>query len=285
MKMKCNVETFLACDRDYAQAQIVLLGVPFDGTTSFRPGTRFGPSAIRGESFGLETYSPYCDRDLTEIAVCDVGDLELPFGNPQQVLEMTKAHTAQILSDGKIPFLLGGEHLITLGAVQAMLERYPDLHLIQFDAHTDLRDAYLGQPLTHAGVIKQIWNLTGDGRIHQFGIRSGEREEFQFARAHTCFHPFDLSGFEETVAALEGKPVYVTLDLDVLDPSVLCGTGTPEAGGVSFQELMQAVLQLHRLRVVGCDINELSPHYDPSGSSTATACKLTREMLLQLKGE
>ena len=282
MRMNKNVQTFIACDKEYDDARLVLFGVPFDGTTSFRPGTRFGPPAIRGESFGLETYSPYCDKDLTEARVFDAGDLELPFGNAAKVLEQTQEMTRTILSDGKIPVMLGGEHLITLGAVRAVFERYPDLHVIHFDAHTDLRDEYLGEELTHAGVIKQVWRLLGDGRIHQFGIRSGEREEFQFAKAHTNLHAFDLSGFEETVQALKGKPVYFTLDLDVLDPSCFCGTGTPEAGGVSFQELLRAVLQLHELSIVGCDINELSPHYDASGASTALACKITREILLQL---
>lgn len=283
--MNKNTQTFLGCDAEYEQAQIVLFGVPFDGTTSFRPGTRFGPSAIRNESFGIETYSPYCDRDMTEIAVFDGGDLELPFGNPQKVLELTRQYTSRVLQDGKTPVMLGGEHLITLGAVEAVFEKYPDLHLIHLDAHTDLREEYLGEKLSHSSVMKRIWEFLGDGRIHQFGIRSGERHEFQFAKAHTDLHPFDLQGFESLVAQLAGKPVYISLDLDILDPSIFWGTGTPEAGGVTFAQLLAALLQLHKLRVVGCDINELSPHYDQSGASTAVACKLTREILLQLNIE
>lgn len=280
--MKPNIQTFLGCDAGYDSASLVLFGAPFDGTTSFRPGTRFGPAAIRGESFGLETYSPYCDRDMSECAIFDAGDLELPFGNAERVLGEIEDFTGRILDDGKTPVMLGGEHLITLGAVRAVAKRYPGLHILHFDAHTDLRDAYLGEELTHAGVLKQIWNLLGDGRIHQFGIRSGERAEFEFAAAHTDLHKFDLTGFEETVARLAGQPVYVTIDLDVLDPAYFPGTGTPEPGGVSFKELLNAVLELHQLQVVGCDINELSPHYDPSGASTAVACKITREVLLQL---
>ena len=277
-----NVQTFLACDAEYGEADVVLFGVPFDGTTSFRPGTRFGPSAIRGESFGIETYSPYCDRDLTDCLVFDDGDLELPFGNTQRVLEQVRDSAAELLDDGKRFVMLGGEHLITLGAVRAVAERYPDVHVIQFDAHADLREEYLGEPLSHSTVMRQVWNLLGDGRLHQFGIRSGERTEFEFAREHTCLHKFDLADFAETAAQLQGKPVYFSLDLDVLDSSVFCGTGTPEAGGVTFKELMEAVLQLHGLNIVGCDINELSPHYDHSGSSTAAACKITREILLQI---
>ena len=264
-----------------------MFGVPFDGTTSFRPGTRFGPAAIRGESFGIETYSPYSDRDLADCNIFDGGDLELPFGNTEKVLDLTQDYTAQLLCDGKCPVMLGGEHLVTLGAVRAVAEQYPDLHVIHFDAHTDLRTDYLGEPLSHSTVMKQVWNLLGDGRLHQFGIRSGEKYEFEFAKQHTELHKFDLAGFAETVEALQGKPVYFSLDLDVLDPSIFCGTGTPEAGGVTFKELLDAVLLLHRLNIVGCDINELSPHYDQSGASTAVACKITREILLQIanKGE
>ena len=281
--MNKNIQTFLACDAAYEDADTVLFGVPFDGTTSFRPGTRFGPSAIRNESFGIETYSPYCEKDLTDCSIFDGGDLELPFGNTERVLQVTEEYTGQILIDGKIPVMLGGEHLITLGAVRAVLKKYPNLHILHFDAHTDLRTDYIGEELSHSTVMKQIWNLTGDGRIHQFGIRSGERYEFEFASEHTDLHKFNLQDFETVLATLQGEPVYFSLDLDVLDPSIFCGTGTPEAGGVSFQELLNAVLKLHRLNIVGCDINELSPHYDPSGTSTAVACKITREVLLQLK--
>ncbi len=283
--MNKNIHTFLGCESDYNSANIVLFGVPFDGTTSFRPGARFGPSAIRNESFGIETYSPYADKDLLDIEVFDGGDLDLPFGNAQKVLDMTYAYTKRVLQDGKTPFMLGGEHLITLGSMRAVVEKYPDVEVLHFDAHTDLRDEYIGEELTHSGVIKQVWKLLGDNKIHQFGIRSGEKHEFQFAEKHTLLHKFDLNGFEKTLESLKGKPVYVTLDLDVLDPSCFWGTGTPEAGGVTFKELLTAILQLHELRVVGCDVNELAPHYDQSGASTALACKLTREMLLQLKGE
>lgn len=280
--MNKNIQTFLACDSAYDQAQAVLFGVPFDGTTSFRPGTRFGPSAIRSESFGIESYSPYCDRDLTDYHLFDGGDLELPFGNTKRVLALIEAYTAKLLADDKPFLMLGGEHLITLGALRAVIKRYPDVHIIHLDAHTDLRTEYLGEELSHSTVIRQIWNLVGDGRIHQFGIRSGEKYEFEFAQAHTQLHKFDLAGFEETVAQLKDKPVYVTLDLDVLDPSIFPGTGTPEAGGITFKELLKAILQLSQLHIVGCDVNELSPHYDQSGTSTAVACKIIREMILQI---
>jgi len=277
LEIERNVHTFLGCDRDYASSDLVLFGAPFDSTTSFRPGTRFASAAMRNESFGIETYSPYQDRDLSEIAVFDGGDLELPFGAPDAALEQIERFTDGILTDGKIPCMIGGEHLVTLGAVRAAVRKYSDLHIIHFDAHADLRMDYLGVQLSHACVLRRCHELVGDGHIHQFGVRSGDGEEFAFAKAHTHMHRFNFQGLEER---LQGAPVYFTLDLDVLDPSDFCGTGTPEAGGVHFAELLDAVRQVMGLKPVAMDINELSPHYDQSGASTALACKLLREIML-----
>ncbi len=280
--MNKNTHTFIACDADYERADIVLFGAPFDGTTSFRPGTRFGPSAMRNDSFGIETYSPYQDRDMEDIKVCDIGDLELVFGNTELVLADIEQNTRQILKDGKKPVMLGGEHLISLGSVRAVFEKFPDLVIIHLDAHTDLRDHYLGQKLSHSTVMRRIWEIVGEGRIYQFGIRSGERHEFEFAKEHTHLTKFNLEGFEKILPEIKGKPVYFSLDLDVLDSGVFMGTGTPEAGGVSFKELMEVITKLQDINVVACDINELAPIYDPSGASTATACKILREILLTL---
>ncbi len=281
--MERNIETFLGCDKEYDAARIVLFGAPFDSTTSYRPGTRFASRTMRAESYGLETYSPYQDLDLEDAAVFDGGDLELCFGDTEKALEEITAYTEKILAGGKLPLMIGGEHLVTLGAVWAVAQKYPDLHIIHFDAHADLRDDYLGARLSHATVLRRVWDIVGDGRIYQFGIRSGERAEFAWGRQHVHTHKFDFAGLEETVAALKGKPVYFTLDLDVLDPSCFPGTGTPEAGGVSFLQLLEAVLQVGMLDIVGCDINELSPPLDASGASTATALKVLRELLLKLE--
>ena len=281
-----NVVTFIGCDADYEDAEIVLFGAPFDSTTSYRPGTRFASQTMRNESFGLETYSPYQDRDLTDYAIFDSGDLELPFGNSESALNEIEERAAIILNDGKLPFMIGGEHLVTLGSVRAVLKQYPDLHIVHFDAHTDLRDEYLGVKLAHASVIRRCWDLMGDGRIHQFGIRSGDRPEFRWAEeGHVNLHKFDFSGLKQTVESLKGKPVYLTLDLDVLDPSVFPGTGTPEFGGVTFMELLQALhTVISECQVVACDVNELCPPLDVTGASTAAACKIVREMLLELCG-
>ncbi len=282
--LKNNVETFLACDREYDEARIVMFGAPFDSTTSFRPGTRFGPNAVRSESFGIETYSPYQNKDLEDISVMDSGDLELRIGDTEAVLGQIEERASAILSDGKLPLMVGGEHLVTLGAFRAAARMYPDIHIVHFDAHADLRDDYLGVKLSHACVLRRCWDIVGDDRIHQFGIRSGERAEFEFAKAHTDMHPFSLSDVTELYKQIGGtKPVYFTLDLDVLDPSVFPGTGTPEPGGVTFDELRRAAAAVcSSLNVVACDVNELSPHYDHSGISTAAACKIIREILLAL---
>ncbi|NLY19463.1 MAG: agmatinase [Clostridiaceae bacterium] len=280
--MNKNIHNFIGCGCDYDKSDIVLFGAPFDGTTSFRPGTRFAPSAIRNDSFGIETYSPYQDLDLSEINVCDIGDLELPYGNTEKVLNIIGNTTNEILNAGKTPVMIGGEHLITLGSVRAVINKYPNLHIIHFDAHTDLRDEYLGEKLSHSTVMRRVWEISGDGKIYQFGIRSGEKHEFEFAENHTVMHKFNLDGFEEAVKKLSGKPVYFSLDLDILDPSIFSGTGTPEAGGISFLELLDAVLQLRKLNVIACDVNELSPVYDQSGVSTAVACKIIREILLSI---
>ena len=282
--MNRNVETFIGCDSEYSEAKIVLFGAPFDSTTSFRPGARFGSSAIRHESFGIETYSPYQDKDLLDKKVFDCGDLELSFGSPEAALADIEDQTRTILNDGKLPILIGGEHLVTLGSFRAVFEKYPDVQIVHFDAHCDLRDDYLGAKLSHACVLRRCYELVGDNKIHQFCIRSGEREEFLFANKHTDMHKFNFDGLKEVCEELakNNTPVYFTIDLDCMDPSVFCGTGTPEAGGVSFTELLNAILTVSKTNIVGADINELAPMLDQSGASTAVACKTLRELILSI---
>lgn len=280
-----NIENFIGCDAGYEEAEIVIFGAPFDSTTSFRPGTRFASRAMRADSFGLETYSPYLDKDLEDASVFDSGDLELCIGDARIALKEIEERAGIILKDGKLPVMIGGEHLVTLGAFKAALSKYPDLHIIHFDAHADLREDYLGARLSHACVLRRCWELAGDGRIHQFGIRSGDRSEFRWAReGHVEMRKFDFTGLEECLERIKGEPVYLTVDLDVLDPSVFPGTGTPEAGGVSFTELLEALGKVCRMaEIKACDVNELCPAYDASGVSTAVACKILRELLLMLR--
>jgi len=275
-----NIQVFNGCRSSYGQARLVVFGAPFDCTTSFKPGTRFASPAMRMDSIGLETYSPYQDRDLTEIAVCDIGDVEVSLGDTGKTLDAIENCTARILADKKIPVMIGGEHLVTLGTMRAVAKVHPDVCVLHFDAHTDLRDIFLGEEMSHATVMRRVWDIIGDGRIYQFGIRSGDRSEFVWAREHVVTNRYNLEGLDEAVRKLSGRPVYVSIDLDVMDPSVFPGTGTPEPGGVSFQALLDGILSLKGLNIVGADVNELSPHYDVSRVSTMVACKVLRELLL-----
>ncbi|SHI35818.1 agmatinase [Parasporobacterium paucivorans] len=281
-----NNDNFLGGPQNFEESDIVIFGAPFDSTTSYRPGTRFGPKSMRSEFFGIETYSPYQDLDLADFTIYDAGDLDLCFGDCSYSLKQIEDMASEILAEGKLPFLLGGEHLVTLGNVRASAARYPDLHILHLDAHADLRDDYLGMQLSHACVIRRCHEILGDGRIFQFGIRSGDKSEFEFAKRHTYMNKFNLEGLENTLEGLRGKPVYLTIDLDILDPSVFPGTGTPEPGGLSFHMLLEGIMKItESMNIVACDLNELSPTYDSSGISTMTACKLLREILLSLSAK
>ncbi|MDR1579976.1 MAG: agmatinase [Synergistaceae bacterium] len=280
--MKPNVQVFIGCDVSYEDAKIALFGAPFDSTASFRPGARFAPQAMRAESAGIETFSPYQNCCIEDAAVFDAGDLELPFGNASRALGEIERFCARVLADGKTPAMIGGEHLVTLGAVRAAAKKHRDLAVIHFDAHADMRDDYIGEKLSHATVIRRVWELVGDDSIFQFGIRSGCGEEFEWGREHVYTERFGARSLRARAEALKDRPVYVTVDLDVLDPSEFPGTGTPEAGGFSFAELLECVEACAKLNVIGFDLCELSPHYDASGISTAAACKTLRETLIMI---
>ncbi len=281
--MKPNIQTFIGCDASFEEAKMVIFGAPFDSTTSFRPGTRFGPEMIRLDSFGLETYSPYLDKDLEDFSVMDLGNLDLPFGNSQKSLKIIEDTAKIILDAKKIPFLIGGEHLVSLGGIRASHKAYPEMVLLHFDAHADLRDDYMGEKNSHASVIRRAWEHLGDGRIYQFCIRSGAKEEFQWAKEHTHLETFSYDTLKDVVEQLsDGTPVYVTIDLDVFDPSIFPGTGTPEVGGIQWGDMIKILKILQPLKIIGGDVVELSPHYDSSGVSTAVACKVIREMMLTI---
>ena len=279
--MKAQGNSFIGFEDDFEESKAVLFGVPFDGTTSFKPGTRFAPSAMREDSWGLESYSPYLDKDLEDLKLFDYGNLELPFGDKKRALRMIQETTQEIIDAGKIPIMIGGEHLVSLAPVKALSKKYEDLHIIHFDAHTDLRNDYLGESLSHATVLRRIYDQVGDGRLNQFCIRSGLKEEFEWAKEHSHLEKFTYNTLEDRVELLINKPVYITIDLDVLDPSVFPGTGTPEPGGIDFHDMMKIISILSRLEnVVGLDVVELSPKFDASGVSTAVACKTLRELVL-----
>ena len=282
-RFKRNLQVFQSCDKEYKDSSVVIFSSPMDATCSFRPGTRFAGPAIRQDSIGMEWYSPYFNMDLKDYGTCDIGDLDLPMGDVEKDLKEISRVTSLILKDGKKTMMIGGEHLVTLGTIREYVKKYKDLNIIHFDAHTDLREEFLGRELSHATVLRKCYDLLDGGTIYQFGIRSGDRSEFEWAKTHIHQHLFDTEGLDEAIEALKDKPVYITIDLDVLDPSVFPGTGTPEAGGITFKELEAALLKMRKLHnIVGADMVELSPDYDTSHVSTQVACKVLRELVLLL---
>lgn len=260
---------------DYNSSDIVMLGMPFDGTVSYRPGSRFAPEQIRLASWGLEEYSPYFNKELTDVNFHDAGDLEFPLGNTYKTLEQIKNNVEEIYRDGKKVFGIGGEHLVTLPEVQAVSKFYNDLAVIHFDAHTDLREEYLGEEMSHSAVIRHISKFVKPENIKQIGIRSGMKEEWDFMAEHNTL----CKNFED-LDCLKNKNIFVTVDLDCLDTSIMPGTGTPEVGGMTFNQLIDWFKYLKDFNIIGADVVELAPDYDTSGASTAVATKVIRELLM-----
>lgn len=277
-------KVFICSQPDFEKAEAVLYGMPMDWTVSFRPGSRFGPGRIREVSLGLEEYSPYIDRHLEEVSYFDAGDIPLPFGNPQESIDMIEDYIETLLAKGKFPLGMGGEHLVTWPIIKAFHKKYQDLVVIHIDAHADLREQYEGQPLSHSTPVRKICNLIGAENVYSFGIRSGMREEFQFAE-ESGMHmaKFDVAEpLKKVLPELAGRNVYVTIDIDVLDPAHAPGTGTAEAGGITSKELLEAITMISNadVTVVGADLVEVAPVYDHSEQTAIAAAKFIREMLL-----
>ncbi len=264
-------------NKDYESSNIVMLGLPFDGTVSYRPGSRFAPEQIRLASCGLEEYSPYFDKHLEDCNFHDAGDLEFPLGNTVKSLDVIKKNVEDIYRDGKRVFGIGGEHLVTLPEIQAVSQFVDNLAIVHFDAHTDLREEYLGEALSHSAVIRHSADIVGFENLKQIGIRSGMKEEFELMKKHnTLIHEYS------ELDCLKDKNIFVTVDLDVLDTSIMPGTGTPEVGGLNFNELVGWFKYLSKFNIVGADVVELAPDYDASGASTAVATKVIRELLMAM---
>jgi agmatinase len=272
-------KNWIGANENFESSKWVLIGMPYDGTCSNRPGARFAPETVRLASWGLEDYSPIQNREIMDTSFYDAGELEFPLGNRDETLRIIKDTAREVLELNKFWFGIGGEHLVTLPAIEAYLEKYNDLAVIHFDAHADLRDDYLGETFSHATVMKRIADKIGAERLIQIGIRSGTKEEFIWMNENKTLVK-DKNSLQEKIKKLKDIPVFVSVDLDVLDPSIMSGTGTPEAGGMSFNEFMSWLLELKGLNVVGADVVELAPHYDSTGVSTVIAAKVIREMLI-----
>lgn len=271
---------FLGASSDYSSGKIILIGCPFDGTTTYLPGSRFASNSIREASDSLETFSPVQNRDLSEISLCDLGDLQLPFGNTPRILGLIEQAISKILNDGKIPFVIGGEHLISLPIISAFTKHYSNLIVIQLDAHADLRDEYLGEKLSHSTVMRRIIEKVGVANLIQLGIRSGTKEEFNFARQIGSLYSINNKELDKIKNKIKGKDIYISIDLDVLDPSILPGTGTPEPGGLNFNQLINILPFFKEANVVGMDVVELLPQTTSDKTSSVVAAKIIRESLL-----
>ena len=260
----------------YNNAKIVMLGLPFDSTCSYRPGSRFAPEKLRLASWGLEEYSPEFNKDLNDVRFYDAGELEFPFGNTEKVLNIIEKNVKKIFNDGKKYVGIGGEHLVTYPALKACAQKYgSDLAVIHFDAHTDLRKEYLGEKYSHACVMKLIGDIVGFSNIKQIGIRSGTKEEFELTEKNST-----IASKYEDLNILKNKKIFLTIDVDVLDPSIIRGTGTPEAGGLTYNELLGWLKYIGQFDIVGADVVELAPDYDNSGVSTAIVAKIIRDVLM-----
>lgn len=277
-----RMDRFMAAGDDYAGARAVLFGIPMDFTTSYRPGTRFGPGGIRTASYGIEEFSYHQQASIADRAFYDLGDIAAIFGDPAGTLERALATARQLVADSKLPIMLGGEHLCTVATFQAVAEKHgPELVLLQLDAHADLRQDYLGNPLSHACAMQRCLEHIPPSHLYQFGIRSGTREEYEFGRSHCHLYPGEvLAPLRQVLPTLQGRPVYVTVDIDVVDPAFAPGTGTPEPGGISSAELLAAVQEMAGLRVVGFDVVEVAPTLDHSDRTAVLGAQLVREALL-----
>jgi len=273
--MKTISNCFIGCDKSIEKSDLLIFGAPYDGTSSFRPGSRFAPDKIREASYGLETYSPDYNMDIEDLNVGDIGNLELPFGEKKKVFEEIKNCTTNLLKMNKKILCLGGEHLITFPIIEVLSSIYDNLKVIHMDAHADMRDTYISEKFSHATVLNNVAELIDQKNIYHYGIRSGTKEEF---KKIAQYGNFNIKS-DELTEKIGDDPVYLTIDLDILDTSVLPGTGTPEPGGFTFKELSELLRTFKGFNFVGADVVELTPDYDFTGASSIVAAKVVRDTI------
>ena len=277
---------FMGAQRGIDQSRVSLLGVPYDGTCCFRPGARFGPSAIREDSYGIETYCPQLDLDLEDINFADIGSLDVPLGDAKLTLDYIRDATNILLKNNLKPLIIGGEHSITIGIIKSIITNYPDLIMLQLDAHADLRDEWLGSKFSHACTMKRCLEILPSKKIFQIGIRSGTKSEFLEMNnskrliQHTLGE--NAKSLEEALKSFKGRPIYLTFDLDWFDPSVMPGTGTPEPGGYFWGDFAAIINVIKSHNLIGADVVELSPKLDNTGISSILAAKVIRSLIMLL---
>jgi agmatinase len=273
---------FIACDSPYKTAKTVLAGLPYDGTSSFRPGSRFAPDSIRKFSYAIETFSHEQERDITDYKVADIGNLDVPYGDSKAVLKLVEEIAAKMLKDKKKAIYIGGEHLLTYPIMKQYAKKYKDLKVIYFDAHADFREAFMGSSLSHASAARLTAKEVGNENLFMFGIRSFERNEWKYMKENSIFVDSKMERFDEVAEMIKDSPVYMSLDMDVFDPACLPALGTPEAGGIFYRDFMDLLPSLSKLNIVGLDVLEISPEYDPMGNSSIFAAKVIRELILNI---
>jgi agmatinase len=274
---------FIACERSLAEASIVLYGIPFEGRVNLRKGAAGGPRDLRLASDSIETYSPVLRRDLEDLALADIGDCELPDGvPPREQLDAARAEVAAWWRPGLRPFMLGGDHTATVPVIEALAPAFPDLRILQLDAHPDTREEFLGERFNYASAMARVMDVVPPDRVYQVGMRTGSREELERRRPH--FYPAHEARPRAVVEGLLAKlgrhPLYVTIDVDVLDPSEAPGTGSPEPGGLRVPELIEIVRLLEDCQVIGGDLVEVAHAWDPTGRTGIAASWVIREALL-----
>ena len=281
-----NGAIFMGAQRSIYQCKVSLLGVPYDGTCCFRPGARFGPSAVREDSHGIETYCPQLNLDLEDINYADLGSLDLPLGDTELIIDYVKNATDVLLKNNLKPLIIGGEHSITNGIIKSLITNYPELIMIQLDAHADLREEWLGSKFSHACTMKRCLEILPSKKIFQIGIRSGTKSEFleMYNNKRLIQHTLGKKAkyLDEALKSLKGTPIYLTFDLDWFDPSLMPGTGTPEPGGYFWNDFAAIIDVIKSHNLIGADVVELSPKLDNTGISSILAAKVIRSLIMLL---
>ena len=278
---------FISCRASLADARIAIFGIPFEGTVNLRRGADHGPRDLRIASDSIETYSPVLDRDLDDLAMVDLGDCELGSGSPREQLARARAEVEAFWRPGLLPVMLGGDHTATLPVIEVLAAAIPDLRILQLDAHPDLREEFLGERYNYASAMARVMDVVPPARVYQVGMRTGDRSEYRREAPHLypshAIHPIDA--VRGLVPRLAAHPLYVTIDVDVLDPSEAPGTGAPEPCGLRAAELIEIVRLLEPCSIVGTDLMEVAHAFDPSGRTGITASWILREAILTWWGK
>jgi agmatinase len=286
--MRPAVPPFIACQRPLAEARVVVYGLPFEGQVNLRKGAREGPREIRCASDSIETYSLRLGLDLEDLALADAGDCELPDGAaPREQLDAARRAVASWWRPDLRAFMLGGDHTATVPVIELLAQAYPALRVLQLDAHPDTRQAFLGERWNYASAMARVMEVVGPEAVLQVGIRTGSREELvpRPPRLYPAHETPPVQVIRRLLPELRQGPLYVTLDVDVLDPAAAPGTGSPEPGGLTVSELLEIVWLLRGCPVVGADLVEVAPAWDPTGRTAITAAWIVREALLAWWGD